>query len=64
MVRKNQVGAMAPWITPRKPENLLPTAVAKNQPPMVRPTKRLGLSLVTSDSAIGDRHSSPQVTMQ
>ena len=47
--------------TPRKPLNLLPTAVAKNQLPMVRPTKRFGVSLVMSDSAIGDKNASPTV---
>ena len=44
-----------------KPDILLPMAVARNQPPIIRPTSRLGDSLVTRDRPIGERHSSPMV---
>ena len=33
----------------------------KNQAPMASEAKRAGASLVTMDSPMGDRHSSPQV---
>jgi hypothetical protein len=47
-----------------KPLILLPMAVARNQPPIIRPTRRLGDSLVTSDRPMGDRQSSPMVMIR
>ncbi len=44
-----------------RPDRLLPMAVDRNQPPMARPTTRIGASLVTIDNPIGDRQSSPMV---
>src|SRR3954464_2551785 len=41
------------------PDRLLPIPTDRNQPPMPRPTRRVGASLVTIDRPIGDRHSSP-----
>ncbi|KAG0734988.1 hypothetical protein G6F24_018827 [Rhizopus arrhizus] len=50
----------SPLTTPAKmPDRLLPMPVDRNQPPMPKPTRRTGASLVTIDRPIGDRHSSP-----
>src|SRR5690606_16366756 len=46
------------WLA-KMPERLLPIAVERNQPPMPKPTRRTGASLVTIDRPIGDTHSSP-----
>src|SRR5690606_12164391 len=46
------------WLA-KMPDRLLPIAVDRNQPPMPKPTRRTGASLVTMDRPIGDRHSSP-----
>src|SRR3954468_18828258 len=46
------------WLA-KMPDRLLPMPVARNQPPMPSPTRRVGASLVTIDRPIGDRHSSP-----
>src|SRR3954464_13800117 len=46
------------WLRHRA-DRLLPIPVERNQPPMPRPTRRTGASLVTIDRPIGDRHSSP-----
>ncbi len=43
----------------KMPDRLLPIPVERNQPPMPRPTRRVGASLVTIDRPIGDRQSSP-----
>src|SRR5690606_22912458 len=43
----------------KMPDSLLPIAVDRNQPPMPKPIRRTGASLVTIDRPIGDRHSSP-----
>src|ERR1700756_588047 len=43
----------------KMPDRLLPIPVDRNQPPIPRPTRRVGASLVTIDRPIGDRHSSP-----
>src|SRR4029453_14234418 len=46
------------WLA-KMPDRLLPMPVERNQPPMPRPTRRTGASLVVIDRPIGDRHSSP-----
>src|SRR4051812_42609454 len=43
----------------KMPDRLLPIPVDRNQPPMPKPTRRVGASLVTIDRPIGDRHNSP-----
>ena len=43
------------------PASLLPTAVETNHPPSISPTNRLGESLVTSESPMGESSSSPTV---
>src|ERR1700761_36578 len=51
---------VSPETCPAKiPDRLLPMRVDRNQPPMPKPTRRSGASLVTIDRPIGDRHSSP-----
>ena len=51
---------LSPLTWPAKmPDRLLPMPVDRNQPPMPKPTRRTGASLVTIDRPIGDRHSSP-----
>ena len=47
----------------KMPDRLLPVAMLRNHPPMAKPTRRLGASLVTIESPIGDRHSSPSAWM-
>lgn len=46
------------------PDNLLPTEVDRNQPPIIRAVRRGGLSLDTSESPMGDKQSSPTVITQ
>src|SRR5690606_494896 len=46
------------WLA-KMPDRLLPMPVDRNQPPMPRPTRRTGASLVVIDRPIGDRHNSP-----
>src|SRR3954463_5900802 len=48
----------------KMPDRLLPIPVDRNQPPMPRPTRRVGASLVVIDRPIGDRHSSPMDWIQ
>src|SRR5262245_14551014 len=48
----------------KMPDRLLPMPVDRNQPPMPKPTRRSGASLVTIDRPIGDRHSSPMDWIQ
>src|SRR3546814_20905473 len=49
---------VSPLTWPAKmPDRLLPMPVDRNQPPMPKPTRRSGASLVTIDRPIGDRHS-------
>jgi hypothetical protein len=43
------------------PASLLPTAVLRKKPPIMRAVIRGGLSLLTSDRPIGERQSSPTV---
>src|SRR5690348_3884637 len=45
----------------KSPERLPPTASDRNQPPIAKPTRRGGASLVTIDNPIGDKHNSPHV---
>src|SRR6185312_6217395 len=43
----------------KMPERLSPFATLRNQPPIAKPVQRAGASLVTIESPIGDRQSSP-----
>src|SRR5690606_5711505 len=43
----------------KMPDRLLPMAIDRNQPPMARPGRLAGGSLVVVDGPRGDRHSSP-----
>src|SRR5690349_4889774 len=51
------------WLA-KMPDRLLPMPVERNQPPMPRPTRRVGASLVVIDRPIGDRQSSPMDWIQ